>query len=160
MRINSVQHLSLPEKVTIQVTRDLFWREKFNFGWSVMVNSILKIFIQLLGGLVVPEQFGWISNNLCQFINPGTARVKHGIAISNSSPSVVVIRYVPCIVPTGDLSWDPLVYSYSSSGAKTGWSPTTPSPRTSLMSPLLSVMTQCRRRSCTVLWLKFFKRIR
>src|SRR3954466_13310746 len=47
-------------------------------------------------------------------------------------------------------SGTPLVYWKRSPGASTGCSPTTPSPRTSCLRPVPSVMIQCRVLSCTV----------
>src|SRR5271156_3489152 len=47
-------------------------------------------------------------------------------------------------------SGTPLVYSKRSPGASTGCSPITPSPRTSCLRPVASVMIQCRVRNCTV----------
>src|SRR3954470_1096912 len=54
------------------------------------------------------------------------------------------------MMPDAVGSGTPEVYSKRSPGASTGCSPTTPSPRTSCLRPVPSVMIQCRVLSCTV----------
>ena len=52
--------------------------------------------------------------------------------------------------PDGVGSGTPLVYSNDSPGSSTGFSPTTPAPRTSCSLPCASVIFQWRVLSCTV----------
>src|SRR5947209_20557038 len=54
------------------------------------------------------------------------------------------------MVPDGVGNGTPEVYSKRSPGASTGCSPITPSPHTSCLRPVPSVMIQCRVLSCTV----------
>src|SRR4051812_9919464 len=54
------------------------------------------------------------------------------------------------MMPDAVGSGTPEVYSKRSPGASTGCSPTTPSPRTSCLRPVPSVMIQYRVLSCTV----------
>src|SRR5690606_3636216 len=77
----------------------------------------------------------------------GLAMRNTAMRAGNSSPSLLCMPQLPCMLPTGVSSRQPLVSVWQAPGWIRGCSPTTPSPRTSWILPLPSVMIQCRSSS-------------